>query len=162
VGGAQIADGYVKRAGQTAERFVADPYATGTGARMYRTGGLARGRRGGTLEVGGRGGQQGEGGGYRGGGGGVGGGRRGGGAGGAGRADAGVAQAVVVAREAETGGRELVAYVVAAAGAMVDEARLRAAVARQVPEYMVPRAVVRLERLPLTANGKVDRRALPA
>ena len=59
------------------------------------------------------------------------------------------------------GGQRLIGYVVAAAGAVLDTAALRAALSRQLPDYMVPSALVVLERLPLTPNGKLDRRALP-
>ena len=65
------------------------------------------------------------------------------------------------ARRMASGGQRLVGYVVAAAGAAVDAAALRAALSRQLPDYMVPSALVVLERLPLTPNGKLDRRALP-
>ena len=82
---------------------------------------------------------------------------------------AGVSQAVVVARGEGTGasgggGRtRLVGYVVGAAGGAVPEASaLRAGLGRRLPDYMVPSAIVVLERLPLTPNGKLDRRALPA
>ena len=60
-----------------------------------------------------------------------------------------------------SGGQRLIGYVVAAAGAVLDTAALRAALSRQLPDYMVPSALVVLERLPLTPNGKLDRRALP-
>ena len=84
-------------------------------------------------------------------------------------AQAGVSQAVVIAREdagGGSGGKRLVGYVVAARVRCVDAAvlasTLRAALWRQLPDYMVPSAIVQLERLPLTPNGKLDRRALPA
>ena len=81
---------------------------------------------------------------------------------------AGVAQAVVVARpdgrpDAGGGGAQrLVAYVVAAAGAAVSGPALRASLVGSLPDHLVPSAIVVLDRLPLTANGKLDRRALPA
>src|SRR5690349_19810752 len=78
---------------------------------------------------------------------------------------AGVGQAVVVARgdggAAGAVRTRLVGYVVGSAGAVVDPAGLRAALGRRLPDYMVPSALVVLERLPLTPNGKLDRRALP-
>ena len=61
----------------------------------------------------------------------------------------------------DAGGQRLIGYVVAVAGAVLDTAALRAALSRQLPDYMVPSALVVLERLPLTPNGKLDRRALP-
>ncbi|HZB94543.1 MAG TPA: phosphopantetheine-binding protein [Herpetosiphonaceae bacterium] len=71
-------------------------------------------------------------------------------------------EAVVVVREDVPGEKRLVAYVVAAAGAELASGEVRAALQTKLPGYMVPAAVVVLEGLPLTANGKVDRRALPA
>ena len=76
-------------------------------------------------------------------------------------AQPGVSQAAVIARPDGAGGQRLIGYVVAAAGAVLDTAALRAALSRQLPDYMVPSALVVLERLPLTPNGKLDRRALP-
>ena len=73
----------------------------------------------------------------------------------------GVSQAAVIARPDGAGGQRLIGYVVAALGAVLETAALRAALSRQLPDYMVPSALVVLERLPLTPNGKLDRRALP-
>src|ERR1700720_3974412 len=73
-----------------------------------------------------------------------------------------VTQAVVVARSDRAGVSQLVGYVVLAAGAAADAAALRSHVGARLPDYMVPSAIVFLDRLPLTANGKLDRGALPA
>ena len=73
-----------------------------------------------------------------------------------------VGAAVAVAREDNTGDRRLVAYVVPRAGQAVILLELRAFLARQLPDYMVPGAILILDALPLTPHGKVDRRALPA
>src|SRR3989475_4044063 len=73
-----------------------------------------------------------------------------------------VSQAAVVARVDGSGGAQLVGYVVAAAGRAVDAPALRAHVGSRLPDYMVPSAIVELDRLPLTANGKLGGGAVPA
>jgi acyl carrier protein len=72
-----------------------------------------------------------------------------------------VAEATVLMREDEAGEKRLVAYVVSGAGGELKSGELREHLQRVLPEYMVPSAVVMLEKLPLNANGKVDRKALP-
>nr|WP_314561314.1 non-ribosomal peptide synthetase [uncultured Pseudomonas sp.] len=150
VGGAGLAQGYHQRPGMTAERFVADPFAT-HGGRLYRTGDLVRQRADGLVEY-------------------------------LGRIDHqvkirgfrielgeietrllehdGVREAVVLALDSPSG-KQLVAYLVSDAdhGALRDA--LKAHLKAQLPDYMVPAHMIVLDSMPLTANGKLDRRALP-
>ena len=150
ISGVQLARGYLRRAGLTAERFIADPYAQTAGARMYRTGDLCRWLSDGTVEYLGRLDHQVKLRGFR---------IELGEIEAAALTYMGVREAVAVVRE--EGGGHLVAYVVAEHGAEVNQSQLRTHLAEHLPEYMVPGVIVRLDALPLTPSGKVDRRALP-
>ncbi|MGC4904028.1 amino acid adenylation domain-containing protein, partial [Micromonospora echinospora] len=150
--GVGLARGYLRRPALSAERFLADPFGP-SGARMYRTGDLACRNESGELEYRGRVDEQVK---IRG----V-------------RIEPGeveaalaehpdVARSVVISREDVPGDRRLVAYVVSRADADLDVDAVRRHAATRLPAHLVPSAVVALAALPVTPNGKLDRRALPA
>jgi amino acid adenylation domain-containing protein len=152
IGGAGVGRGYLNDAERTAERFVRDPFTTEPDARLYRTGDLGRFLADGNIEFLGRMDNQVKIRGFR--------------------IELGeiesvlarhpaVREAVVLVREDVPGERRLVAYIVFHAEA-ISAGELREAAGRMLPDYMVPTAFVTLKRLPLTLNGKVDRKALPA
>ncbi|MDX2093740.1 MAG: amino acid adenylation domain-containing protein [Kofleriaceae bacterium] len=152
IGGHGVALGYHNRPELTAERFMPDPFATEPDARMYRTGDLVRWGADGTLAYLGRGDAQIKLRGFR---------IELGEIEAVLAAHASVREVVVLAREDSPGDKRLVAYVVGRDG-VPEVAALRTHASASLPEYMVPAAFVVLETMPLTPNGKVDRKALPA
>ncbi|MFF9672031.1 non-ribosomal peptide synthase/polyketide synthase [Streptomyces eurythermus] len=151
LGGGGLARGYLNRPGLTAARFVADPFGA-PGERMYRTGDLVRRRADGTLEYVGRTDQQVKVRGFR---------IELGEVEEALRGCAGVTEAAAVAATDRDGHRRLVGYVVPAAGQRTEPEAVRRELGRTLPDYMVPSAVVVLDALPLSPNGKLDRGRLP-
>jgi len=150
IAGAGLARGYLNQPDLTAERFVADPFCRPAGVRMYRTGDLARLLPSGNIEYAGRNDSQVKIRGFRiepeevekii-------------------RRHASVRDCAVIAREDRPGEQRLVAYVV---GENISEDDLRKFLGATLPPYMVPSAFVQLEKLPLSPNGKIDRKMLPA
>nr|WP_307729680.1 non-ribosomal peptide synthetase [Massilia sp. CFBP 13721] len=153
VAGDGLAGGYLKGAGLTGERFLPDPFSGRPGARMFRTGDLVRYRADGALDYLGRSDQQVKIRGFR---------IELGEVDAALRACPGVAGAVTVVRRSANGSDHLVAYLVAAAGqARPGTGQLKAHLKAALPHYMVPSGFQFLDAFPLTATGKIDRRALP-
>jgi amino acid adenylation domain-containing protein len=154
IAGAGVTAGYLGQAEKTAERFVRNPFSNDAKAKMYRTGDLARYGEDGNLEFLGRGDDQVKVRGFR--------------------IELGeieavlgrhaaVKQAFVLAKEDAQGEKRLLGYVVASkdAAANFSGEELRTYLKQELPEYMVPQAIVILPKLPLNANGKIDRKALP-
>ncbi len=153
IGGVQVARGYLNRPELSSEKFIRDPFSKSEGARLYRTGDVARYLPDGAIEY-------------------------------LGRTDhqvkirgmrielgeiesvleqhASVRQAVIMAREDAPGNKQLVAYIVPQAGQSLSISELRRYLKVKLPEYMMPSAFVELERFPLSPNGKIDRKVLPA
>jgi len=153
IGGAGVARGYLNKPELTAERFLRDPFSRDPQARMYRTGDLGRWRPDGSIEYLGRNDTQVKIRGFR--------------------IEleeieaqlsrhTSIKEAVVIAREEESGEKRLVVYYTSNAAETPSVESLRAHLKESVPEYMVPSAYVHLEAIPLTPNGKIDRKALPA
>jgi len=152
IGGDGLARGYLNQAELTAEKFIPDPFSGDPGARMYRTGDLAQCMPDGNIEVLGRTDHQVKIRGFR--------------------IELGeieavlgqhptVQKSVVVARDDSPGDRRLIAYVVGIPGSTLSSQELRKHVQQKLPEFMVPTRIMMLDSLPLTANGKLDRKALP-
>lgn len=153
IAGIGVAQGYLNRPELTAEKFISDPFSSESGARMYKTGDLARYLPSGEIEF-------------------------------VGRSDdqikirgfrielgeiefvlakhPGVRDVAVVARDEDAGDKRLLAYFVPAPGAQVTSLDLRRHLQQDLPDYMVPSVFVTLATMPLTPNGKIDRRGLPA
>ncbi|NRD71669.1 amino acid adenylation domain-containing protein [Shewanella sp. VB17] len=151
LGGAGVARGYLNREALSAEKFIADPFSTELGARAYRSGDLVRYLSDGNLEYLGRNDSQVKLRGYR--------------------IELGeietalslldsVKQAVVIDRERD-GAKYLAAYVMLTKGHVLDIDSVMASLAQSLPEYMVPATFTDIDAVPLTINGKLDRRALP-
>jgi len=151
IAGTGVTAGYLNQPEKTAERFIANPFSTDTNAKMYRTGDLARYVEGGAIEFLGRGDDQVKVRGFR---------IELGEIEAALARHAGVKQALVLARENEQGDKRLLGYVVVQGKELTGE-ELREYLKQEVPDYMVPQAIAILAKFPLTANGKIDRAALP-
>lgn len=152
IGGYLLARGYINQRAVTAARFVPNPHDDLPGARLYKTGDMARYREDGSIEFIGRADHQVKIRGYR--------------------VELNeiatvlgrhpsVRESIVSVRESGPGGKRLVAYFVAKPACEASQQELRDFLAERLPDYMVPSAFVRLDQLPLSPNGKVDRKALP-
>jgi aspartate racemase len=153
IGGVCVAQGYHNRPELTREKFIPDPFSHERGARLYKTGDMARYLQSGEIEFLGRGDDQVKIRGFR-----V----------ELGEIEAALAkhpevrEVAVVAREDTPGDKRLVAYLVAAQDAKPTPTELRHYLQQQLPDYMVPSTIVLLQAMPLTPNGKINRRGLPA
>lgn len=152
IGGDGVARGYLKKSEQTAEKFVANPFSNDRSSRLYRTGDLARFLPDGQVEFIGRIDHQVKVRGYR--------------------IELGeieaelrqhpaLREALVIARDEADGHKRLIAYIVAARHTVPPTSELRDYLGQRLPSYMIPSAFVTLQSIPVTRNGKVDRRALP-
>jgi amino acid adenylation domain-containing protein len=153
VGGGGVARGYLNRADLTAERFIPHPFAGRPGERLYKTGDLARYLSDGDIQYLGRQDHQVKIRGFR---------IELGEIEAALSGQASVQESVVVVREDEGGEKRLIGYVVEKAGEAQTTTEIREQLKQGLPDYMVPSAIVKLREMPLTPNGKIDRRALPA
>jgi amino acid adenylation domain-containing protein len=151
IGGAGVARGYLNRADQTSERFLADPFVGELGERFYRTGDLGRYQSNGEIQILGRLDQQVKFHGYR---------VELGEIESTIRAHEKIKDAVVVAQPHQNAGHRLVAYIVLH-GHEIDAIDLRTYLGSRLPRYMIPSVFVALPTLPLTPNRKIDRNALP-
>ncbi len=152
IGGDGLALGYLNNPQLTAEKFIVDHFSSDSAARLYRTGDRACYLPDGTIDFLGRRDRQMKIRGFR--------------------IEPveienrltsheDVQEAVVVSRDSETAGKQLLAYIVPAAGRTPDAGALSGYVAQLLPDYMIPQAIIPLERMPLDPNGKIDRGALP-
>ena len=154
IAGKGLARGYLRKASETAEKFIPDPYSKGEGERMYRTGDVGRYGREGEIEYLGRKDNQIKLRGYR---------IELGEIEEALKEGEGVEEAVAVVRGGENGeGSRIVGYVVKQGGEEeLEEREMKRKLREKLPEYMVPARIVVLKEMPLSPNGKIDRRALP-
>lgn len=153
IGGQALARGYLNRQELTAEKFIADPFSEQESARLYKTGDLARVLPDGNIQYVGRTDNQVKLRGFR--------------------VELGeieaalnehpsVSESAVIAREDSQGDRRIVAYVIDSYSQKTDAAELRSFLSEKLPAFMLPSAFVRLDKLPLTVSGKIDRETLPA
>ena len=153
IGGEGVAAGYLNRPDLTSEKFIPDPFSKRQGATLYKTGDLGRFLPDGRIEFRGRADHQIKIRGYR--------------------IELGeiesalgkhpsVQECAVIAREDVPGDKRLVAYVVPGSKQSANPGQLRSWLKERLPDYMLPVAIVEMQRFPLTPNGKVDRKALPA
>lgn len=152
IGGRGLARGYLNRPELTAEKFISNPFSRRPGERLYKTGDLARYLPDGRIDFLGRLDHQVKVRGYR---------IELGEIEAALRRHSAIAEAVAITKKTSSGDTQLLAYVVPRLGQSVTVAELRDFITQYIPEYMIPSAMITLEYLPMTPNGKLDRHALP-